>query len=152
LPTTPKLPAFEWSKLFAAAGLDPAHFKQAEPHLTPAMAFDSQAAWTGWSGSQPPGMLRIEAAAYRGRPVFFRVFGPWMRPGQPPGMPAAPLPLPGFVAFLIVFPAIAGFLAWRNARSGRGDRRGAFRLAAFVFVGIVLGDIAYAHHVPATAE
>src|SRR5262249_45104255 len=40
----------------------------------------------------------------------------------------------------------------RNARSGRGDSRGAFRLAAFVFVAIVLGNIAYADHLPATAE
>ena len=43
-------------------------------------------------------------------------------------------------------------MAWRNVRSGRGDRRGAFRLASFLFLGILLEGLLYMHHVPTLAE
>jgi serine/threonine-protein kinase len=152
LPRTPNTPPFEWSRLFAAAGLDPARFQQTEPELTPATPFDAQAAWTGSWSSDPQRPLRIEAAAYRGKPVFFRVLGPWMKPGEPPGLSLGTLSIPEFVASVIVFPAVAGLLAWRNARSGRGDRRGAFRLAGFIFVCVLIQGIADTHHIAAAAE
>jgi serine/threonine-protein kinase len=152
LPRTSNPRPFEWSRLFAAAGLDPARFQQTEPELTPATPFDAQAAWSGSWSSDPQRPLRIEAAAYRGKPVFFRVLGPWMKPGEPPGLSLGTLSIPEFVASVIVFPAIAGLLAWRNARSGRGDRRGAFRLAAFILVCVLIQGIADTHHIPAPAE
>jgi len=49
-------------------------------------------------------------------------------------------------------PGAAGLLAWRNVRSGRGDRRGAFRLASFLFLGTLLEALLYIHHVPTLAE
>ena len=79
--------AFDWNKLFQAAGLDPAKFQVAEPTWTPLANWDSRAAWTG--ADAPTGAkLRVEAAAWRGRPVFFRIIGPWtvpdrMKPRQP---------------------------------------------------------------------
>ena len=145
-------PPFEWSRLFAAAGLDPSRFKHTEPELTPGMAFDSQAAWTGSSGNDSHSMVRIEAAAYRGRPVFFRVLGPWMRPAGEAAISLGTLSLVEFVASVIVVPLIAGLLAWRNARNGRGDRRGAFRLATFIFLSVLVQGISDAHHIPAAAE
>jgi hypothetical protein len=57
-----------------------------------------------------------------------------------------------FLIFGIAVPALAGFLAWRNARTGRGDRRGAFKLAAFSFASILLSNLAARHHVPTFAE
>jgi len=43
-------------------------------------------------------------------------------------------------------------LSRRNLRLGRGDRRGAFRLAAFVFSAEVVGWLLRADHVPALVE
>ena len=43
-------------------------------------------------------------------------------------------------------------LARRNLRLGRGDRRGAFRLAAFVFAAWAVAWLFGAHHVPNFAE
>jgi hypothetical protein len=52
----------------------------------------------------------------------------------------------------MVLPAVGGFLAWRNARSGRVDRRGAFRLAGFVFVFTSIQGLAIAPHTPTSNE
>jgi hypothetical protein len=43
-------------------------------------------------------------------------------------------------------------MARRNLRLGRGDRRGAIRIATFLFSGIVLSWIFSAHHVPTQDE
>ena len=152
LPRSPNPTPFEWSRLFAAAGLDPSPFKEADPEFTPTTPFDAQAAWTGSSDGDPQRRLRIEAAAYRGRPVFFRVLGPWARPGQPPPLSLGTVSVPSFVAAFIVLPAIGGLLAWRNTRSGRGDRRGAFRLAGLAFTLVLLQGVSYTHHIPTSAE
>jgi hypothetical protein len=66
----------DWNKLFAAAGLDSAQLQPAEPTWTSLASADARAAWTGtWPGSNRA--LRVEAAAWRGRPVFFSLIGPW---------------------------------------------------------------------------
>jgi hypothetical protein len=142
--------ASDWYKLFAAAGLDFAAFKAVQPELTPASAFDAQAAWTG--SGQGDRNLRVEAAAYQGRPVSFRVLGPWTRPSEPTPVSFGSLSTPMFIVGLLALPAAAGLLAWRNARMGRGDRRGAFRLAAFLFLFSLLDNLAAAHHVPTATE
>jgi hypothetical protein len=38
---------FDWSRLFAAAGLDATRFHAAPSKVTPIFAFDNRAAWTG---------------------------------------------------------------------------------------------------------
>jgi serine/threonine-protein kinase len=140
---------FEWFKLFAAAGLNVAPFKAVQPELTPASPFDAQAAWTSAEGNQN---LRVEAAAYRGRPVSFRILGPWTRPSEPPPVSFWSLTTPMFIAGLLALPAIAGLLAWRNVRSRRGDRAGAFRVAGVLFLFSFLSFLAATHHVPTATE
>jgi hypothetical protein len=141
---------FDWYRLFAAAGLDSAGFTAVQPQLTPASAFDAQAAWTG--STEGDRNLRVEAAAYQGRPVSFRILGPWTRPSEPPPVPFGSLSTPMFILFIFPLPIAAGLLAWRNARIGRGDRRGAFRLAAFLFLFSLLSVLPAAHHVPTATE
>jgi hypothetical protein len=68
IPTSP-----DWEILFAAAGLDPMRFTTTEPKWTPPTAFDARAAWTGTYPDQPEIPLRIEAAAWRGKPVYFQL-------------------------------------------------------------------------------
>ena len=142
-------PAFEWSRLFAAAGLDPARFKAVHPELTPTAAFDARTAWTG--SAQSNEQLRVEAAAFQGRPVSFRVLGPWARPGEPPQVSFG-VSTPMFIGFVLTLPAVAGLLAWRNMRSARGDRRGAFRLAGGLGLFSLLTNLAGMHHVPTPIE
>jgi predicted Ser/Thr protein kinase len=146
----------EWGRLFAAAGLDPEHFAAAQPTVTPPVAWDVRAAWTGSWGRDLQETLRVEAASYQGRPVFFRLIGPWTRPNQASDMTAVDqvinLSFARFVLFIVVLPTGAALLAWRNARVGRGDRRGAFRLASFVFLCTLATSLLASHHVPTTVE
>jgi predicted Ser/Thr protein kinase len=129
-------PPMDWSVLFTAAGLDASKFQPTEPVWTWLGTSDSRMAWRGtWPGSTRP--LRIEAAALRGRPVAFKLVGPWTKPGRMPSKDNSP----GrdqvallFFSFLIILMCVgAPMLARRNLVQGRGDRRGAFRLAAFIF-------------------
>jgi serine/threonine-protein kinase len=141
----------DWPALFGAAGLDTARFASAEPQWLSLAGFDARAAWTGTYAQSPELPLRVEAASWRGRPVFFRVIGPWSRPERmkPSEIPA------GINIFLSVFLAVwlaAVLLAWRNFRTGRGDMRGASRLAAFVFGVEMLKWLCTAHHVSTVIE
>jgi serine/threonine-protein kinase len=121
-------PPADWNRLFAFAGLDPKALVAAETRWTPEMACDAQAAWKGvWPG-RAADELHVEAGAYRGQPVYFRVSGPWSGQAQPEPVPAAFL-----VVFCAILPIVAARLAWKNARLGRSDRRGAFRSGCFVF-------------------
>ncbi|HLJ16656.1 MAG TPA: serine/threonine-protein kinase, partial [Bryobacteraceae bacterium] len=68
--------AVDWNALFSAAGLDPAKLLPTGPEWISLAAFDARAAWRGtWPGTDRP--LRVEAAAWRGKPVFFALIGPW---------------------------------------------------------------------------
>jgi serine/threonine-protein kinase len=116
---------------------------------TPRDAYDRLAAWQGtWPDSAAP--LHVEAAAYRGRPVYFAVFAP--SPAGEAGMPGSSPPrwdLPSapfwFGLDLAIFCGEM-LLAWRNLRLGRGDRRGALRLARYIFVLSMLSWLLQASH------
>ena len=70
----------DWAPLFSAAGLDPSKWPPAQPMWTPPVYSDARAAWTGTLAERPDIPVRIEAAAYRGKPVYFELIGPWTRP------------------------------------------------------------------------
>jgi hypothetical protein len=67
----------DWAALFSAAGLDVIRFQPAEPRWNPQSVFDARAAWTGSYPDASDIPLRIEAASWRGKPVAFRLIGPW---------------------------------------------------------------------------
>jgi hypothetical protein len=73
-------PAPDWAPLFSAAGLDPSRWLPARPIWTPPVDSDARAAWTGSLAERPNIPMRIEAAAYRGKPVYFELIGPGTRP------------------------------------------------------------------------
>src|ERR1019366_6279949 len=128
-------PSPDWSILFAAAGLDPSKWPPAQPAWTPPVYSDARAAWTGSLAERPDIPMRIEAAAYRGKPVYFELIGPWTHADR--GQPHKPTSgeRAGWVFSIVLSLSllVAGvMLVRRNLRLGRGDRRGAFRLAAFV--------------------
>jgi serine/threonine-protein kinase len=143
-------PAPDWTRLFAEARLDPEAFHPVAPRWTPLFHSDARAAWEGACAERKDLIVRVEAAAYRGRPVWFEVITPWTKPERmeayawPKDKLAKQLTLLGLTVVLM---GAAGFMARRNIVLGRGDRRGAFRVALVLFA---LGLPAWAfgaHHV-----
>jgi len=133
-------PAADWSKLFAAAGLDQSAFTPAEPARTPGLFADARQAWKGTlPGSGIP--ITIEAASYRGRPVMFQVVNPWTPATREPQKTTGP----GnwvFITVLLVGAAVASYM---NVRRGRADRRGAFRIATFMVLVLLTGWVVDRH-------
>jgi serine/threonine-protein kinase len=128
----PPSAVFDWTRLFQAAGLDQSRFQPADPQWTPLANWDTRAAWTG--AVQPTGAkLRVEAAAWRGRPVSFRIVGPWTVPARmdPPDSGQSEI---AWLAIIYLVIAAAGLLAWYNFRARRVDHRGAVRMCAWYFV------------------
>jgi serine/threonine-protein kinase len=143
----------DWKLLFAAAELDPAQFQSAAPTRLSLAAFDERTAWTGsWPGTDFP--LRIEAAAWRGQPVFFQLIGPWTTPDRTqyhnltPGQHASQI-IALIIAILLL--AAGALVARRNYLKGKSDVRGAFRLASAVFVINMTLWVCLDHFIPTLA-
>jgi serine/threonine-protein kinase len=148
-------PEPNWTPLLEQARLDLATLEPVPPEWNPPFDCDARAAWQARYPDQPDVPIRVEAGAYRGKPVFFRTVTPWARPTR---MEADATSVGENVAnailVTILFALLIGgtLLARRNVRLGRGDRRGAFRIATFMFVvGMLEWAIAGAH-VPRFAE
>jgi serine/threonine-protein kinase len=121
----------DWSKLFAAAYLDPAELTSDNPQSTLAVGADVRAAWRGTFGGPQELPMRVEAATGHGRPIYFEVFWPWTATTR--GQDTGNLP-PSFR--VVIFTAMAAFfaacvVARYNWKTGRSDTRGALRLAVF---------------------
>jgi hypothetical protein len=141
--------------LFQSAGLDITNFKPTTSQWAPLYVNDTRAAWSGVYPEQPGIPIRIEAAAYRGRPVHFKIVNPWDKPErqEPTGLPLQlRLMLTLILTIIVVVLTGSVILAIRNFRLGRGDRKGALRLAIFVFVATEFTRIFTSHHVPTSAE
>src|SRR5205823_9388543 len=80
--------------------------------------------------------LRVEAAALAGRPVAFIAFGPWRAPWRMSDASSrtASIYLIALMGLGVLILGGAAVLAMRNIRDGRGDRRGALRLASYMTV------------------
>jgi serine/threonine protein kinase len=148
-------PAPDWAALFKAAGLDMTQFKSAGQEWTPPQWSDARAAWTGEAPGRTDVPLRVEAAAYRGKPVYFQLIWPWTRAGRTLSFqPSAQAKVVNGVLLGLFLAVLFGavLLARRNLRMGRGDRRGAFRLAIFVFLLIEISWALTAHHLSTSYE
>jgi serine/threonine-protein kinase len=146
----PPAPPFDWNKLFQAAGLDLARFQTAEPTWTPLANWDTRAAWTG-SDAATGAKLRIEAAAWRGRPVFFHIIGPWTVADRVAHGSNTGNQVPILVVFFVIVIAACG-LGWYNFRAGKADRQGATRLALIYFVCQASYGLLVMHHVATLNE
>jgi len=125
----------DWFSLFTAAGLDPAQFHSVESSWDALASADTRAAWDGvWPGSGRP--LHVEAAARRGKPVFFSLIGPWTKPSRMPRDAQTSADKTGQILGLCIALVIISaslFLAYRNHSRGKSDQQGALRLASLVF-------------------
>ncbi|MBL8203845.1 MAG: serine/threonine protein kinase [Blastocatellia bacterium] len=149
----------DWKIPFAAAGLDFSQFKPAEQVRGPQTAYDIRAAWVGPHPRQPAVQLHIEAAAYRGRLVYFYTTETnrveMLREQQQQRFQpstASKISSFGFTTMMLVLLLSAAWITRRNLQLNRGDRTGAIRLAAFVFVCSVAENLLTAHHTPTTLE
>jgi len=147
----PPAPPFDWNKLFQAAGLDAATFQTAEPTWTPLANWDIRAAWTG-TDQTTGAKLRIEAAAWRGRPVFFSIVGPWTVPGrmaQAGNNNGNSIPI---VVIILIAAFAACVLGWHNFRTGKADQQGATRLAVIFFATQASYSLLVMHHTATMSE
>jgi hypothetical protein len=152
--TSPTAPAPNWSVLFNAAGLDLGKFKRVAPEWTPTVWSDTRTAWMGTAPGQPDVPLRVEAATFGGKAVFFQLIWPWTRAGRMQAQPAGQSQAIQEAMLILFLAVLAGavFLARRNLRLARGDRRGAFRLAILVLGALMLAWALTAHHIPTSYE
>lgn len=145
----------DWSLLFQEAGLNFTDFQQTPSQWTPGSAYDERMAWNGTYPGVPDFPIRVEAASLHGLPVYFEIVSPWRRPeAQVPFQPTA-VDLMGTLALLTFFfliLIIGAWLALKNIRAGRGDRRGAFRVATMIFALRMFYWVIAKHHVSDTEE
>ncbi len=131
LPDTPSdpttaVPDAVWDRLFAAARLDRAALRDAEVASVPRVPADERHTWVAPRGAP----WRVEAAGLAGRPVLFEVVAPGTD-GRA-GLPIEPMPDLVALGFLVIL-LVMSVLARHNVREGHSDRRGASRVAVFVF-------------------
>jgi len=135
---------FAWNELLAAAGLDAGRCAAASPAWTPATAYDTRRDCTITEFGET---LSVTAGALNGKAVFFRaasLSGDTESSGR---TRADQIGASVFVLAVIVVGVGGIFLARRNMRLGRGDRKGALRVAGFIFLAEFLAWVLSAHHV-----
>lgn len=142
-------PYADWTPLFALAGLRQRDFAPVTPTWTPRSYSDERAAWEGpmpgWEGQR----LRLEAAAYRGRVVFFQTISPWTQPTRMRETPTsrAQRAIRAIVVAAVLLVLVgAALVSRRHLRKGRGDRRGALTIASVIFVATLLTWVIGATH------
>jgi hypothetical protein len=138
----------DWNAIVGAAGLDAAALTRAEPRTVPPVFADARAAWTGKHPDDGT-PIRVEAAAWRGVPVFFQIIAPWDEKDVTAQMPFGGPAFNRFILSLglaaILFGAI---LAWRNLRLRRGDRQAAMRIGTAMFLLDLVALMITADHAP----
>ena len=140
-------PEAVWDTLFEYALLDRARFHEVTPSLTPFNGADRVYAW---EGEQAGARLRVEGASLGGRVSQFNVTGPhdWdHRQAEELVAPSARIAFGMMAALTMAATVGVLFFARRNLRLGRGDTRGALRVAAFVGVMGALSWLLGADHV-----
>lgn len=138
IPDDPAQASPDWAVAFDLAGLRLDDFQAVPPDRQPPLFANIYGAWQEIHPRDPETPIRVEAAAVHDRVVFFEVVKvwDWPEPGQGAAQAAARAQMIASQARYILFiVTLAGAvaLAKRNLHLGRGDRRGAGRVALFMF-------------------
>jgi hypothetical protein len=145
----------DWSVAFLEADLDLTRFTPSPSRWRPQVFADTRAAWDGQYPDRPDVPIHIEAAAVAGRIVYFETFNPWNQPADTAqaGASASGWFLNTFMPVLLLAILVSAvLLGARNLRLGRGDRRGALRIALVLFGAMFLSSIVGADfHLQASA-
>jgi serine/threonine-protein kinase len=140
-PDSARAAPVDWTPLLALTGIDVRRLQSVEPLWTPDVPCDTRAAWAASDGG---GTLRLEAAAWRGQPVWLRTIAPWQRAER--DVPVRPVGYTGFgffVAVVVTILLVFAALARHNLRLGRVDMHGALRVGLAVFVCFGLANALY---------
>jgi serine/threonine-protein kinase len=141
-----------WAALFEAAGLEMTAFSPVPPQWTPSDYADARMAWEGPLPDRPELRVRVEAAAHRGKTVFFSIVGPWTRETRADPEQASDIDRLAdaiFLTVILVLSVAAILLARHHFRTGRADRRGASRVVLYMVVSGCAYWLAISHHVAA---
>jgi serine/threonine-protein kinase len=147
---SPAAPDPVWDDLLAAAGLTKSGLLEVPSRWNPPFHSDRRVAWEAPAPGEPPLTVRVEGASYLGRPVSFRVIGPWEKAEVVDGERASLADKLQFAfgAVLMLGTMLGGLiLALRNLRLGRGDLRGAQRVAAVYTMLHMAGWLLWGKHV-----
>jgi serine/threonine protein kinase len=148
-------PPPDWSSLFFAAGLDPSKLAPATPEWSDLFYSDSRAAWTREITTPIQVTERVEAAAYRGKPVYFRVLFPWANPYRDRLHPVSAQQKLAVIVGIGVFAALLFgtiLIVRRNVRQKKGDEAGSWRLGHFLFFVFLAMWALRAHHLASIGE
>ena len=141
----------DWATLFSEAGLDIRNYRRTDSNWTPPFFADTNLSWEGTHVDHAEIPVRIEAAAYQAKPVYFQVVAPWDKPlRQEETVLSARRRAAAVIAISVLLSVIiaAVFLARRNLRQGRSDTKGAFKISIFVFLVALAGTLLFADHIP----
>jgi hypothetical protein len=152
-PESPKaadaVTAPDWSALFKASGIDQANCKSVAPDANYLEYDDIRAAWTGSMPDLGDIPVRIEAAARGGKPILWQLI---VFPKKSASItPRSSSSVSEVFSFSLLILG-ATFFARRSLRMGRGDRRGAARLAFFYLAVCFLGFIFKSHSMLNSSE
>ena len=139
----------DWSIAFREAGLDIASFRSVPSTRVPLHAYDARAAWDGVDSVHPELKTHVEAAAFRGKLIYFETLYPWDQAGrQERPVESGRDRALTFILIPVFLTVLIGstLLARRNLRLGRGDRRGATRVALLYFAVRMLVWLFTEHH------
>lgn len=139
----------DWKKLFDEAGLEISKFKQTETQWTPPVFADEKTAWEGTLADFDDIPIRIEAAAYNGKPVYFEIVNPWDKPvrqqqGNDTNSKIGDIIF--FTIFILILISVV-LLVRHNIKVGRGDLKGGIKLTVFCFLSSSLAGLILADHV-----
>jgi predicted Ser/Thr protein kinase len=149
--TVPLSGEVDWTTLFAEAGLDIRRYRQSESSWMPPVYADSTASWEGAHIDHAEIPVRIEAAAFQGKPVYFQIVAPWDKPARQEETFSSATSRAAGVIMILVFLSVvvaAVFLARRNLRQKRSDTRGSFKITIFVFLVSLAASLLVADHIP----
>lgn len=137
-----------YARLFGEAGLDIEQFEPTTPRHNPPDYCDDWQAWNTSDESADP-CLYVECGLLHMRPVYFEIArsaaadaaaaggadeGPASGPSEARKQQAGAIQQGISIGLALGAFALSCFMAWRNIKLNRGDRRGAFRLAMFAFL------------------
>jgi serine/threonine-protein kinase len=147
-----------WARLFEAAGFDLEQFseKKDQSFLGELLvSADSRIIWEG-TGKNGSNNVLVEAASFKGKPVYFRIFEQDPIPkrkqlGIPPS-DRQPIRIEEFRvvewSYMLIILVAAALVARRSLRLGRSDPKGSFRLGLFILSLNLFSWLFEASHVP----
>jgi tRNA A-37 threonylcarbamoyl transferase component Bud32 len=142
-------PPADFQALFAESGLDARRFAPEPPVWISPVPFDASMGWKGSYAQDPATPIHVSAAAFQGRPVYFKVIAPWTEPERQAsiavsaGVKAAQVFFFGMIVTLL---PLGVFLAWQNVAKGRGDWKGLARLTVFQVGMLLTAWLFLSHH------